>query len=71
MSQSGIDESSSLVEGNTIGPNNTFVVELNTVSPLLVDLVANYNLAFADETNFIKLIELVNKNRMFVVSSWF
>jgi hypothetical protein len=71
MCQSSINECCSFIKGNSVSSNNTLIIELNTISPLFVDLITNDNLTFADETYFIEFIEFVYKDGMLAISSRF
>jgi hypothetical protein len=71
LSEGGVNESSSLVESDSVSTNDTLVFELNTISALFVDFIADDYVALIDKANFIEFIKLINKNGMLSVLSRF
>mgnify|MGYP006095953043 CR=1 FL=1 len=63
-SKSGVNESCSLVESNSVSTDDTLIFELNTVSSLFVNFVANNNFSLIDEADLVEFVKLVNKNGM-------
>ena len=62
--KSGVNESCSLVESNSVSTDDALVFELNAVSSLFVNFVANNNFSLIYEADLVEFVKLVNKNGM-------
>lgn len=69
--ESSVNESCSFVESDSISTDDTLVLEMDTVSSLLVDFITDNNFSVVDETDFIEFIKFVNENAMSGIFSWF
>jgi len=54
--ESSVNKSSSLVESDSISTDDTLVFELNAISSLFVDFIANNDFTFIDKADFIKFV---------------
>jgi len=69
--ESSVDKSGSFVESDSISADDTFVLEMDTVSSLFVDFITDNYFSIVDEANFIEFIKFVNENAMSSIFSWF